>query len=723
MSLRKSMSTGTLTLTLVAITLSVAVTPASAKTLHALLGRFGQFGDPTGVAIDQANGNVYVVNGGGPEVVDVFNEAGEPTPVGGAPHELTGAGTPAGSFNFGFYLGELGEYVSGVAVDNTCYYQKLTDNECELADSSNGDVYVTNPLYHVVDKFRVNNLEQYEFVCEFTGYTSGGGAACLPGSVGQVEEFGRVDGVAVDSHGNVYVTDYDSGMIDEYNSSGEDLAQIASPVTHADQIVVAPSGNMYVREFDEAGARPSFSGRSTVVELKRNSLGQVVSELPITTEGRAVGFDSFTSNVIIPLRSEIAEFDTTGDETGVLFGGAVENTGGVDANAGTGDVYVSDREGQVGYIFGPQVTIPTVSTEGFVFADARRTSVALSGSVDPEGTAVSGCEFEYGPSAFYGSKVPCETSPGAGNGAVSVSATVVGLKPGTTYHYRLGGSYGAGQGTGFGVDKVFKTIAAVEDSVAFASSVTPLGATLNATIDPGELPTSYHFVYGTSAAYGAIAPVPDVNLPLGYAEDPVSQSIEGLKPDTTYHFAVVANSSAGAVVGPDQTFTTPPVPTPAVVTGASSEVTVGAATLSGSIDPQGWETGYYFEYGPTTSYGSRWPTVDVALGGLNAAQPVVTAVQNLQPATVYHYRLVASNAGGVVNGADQTFTTAAYPVSVVQEAPLLKTPVGITVSSSKSSGSKPLGRGRHKRRTKVKRRSAGGKRHDKAGGKRKKRGG
>ena len=82
--------------------------------------------------------------------------------------------------------------------------------------------------------------------------------------------------------------------------------------------------------------------------------------------------------------------------------------------------------------------------------------------------------------------------PGQGNGAVTVSAMVVGLKPGTTYHYRLGASYGAGQGTGYGTDKTLKTVAAIED---FASSITPLEATLNATIDPGELPTNYHFAY------------------------------------------------------------------------------------------------------------------------------------------------------------------------------------------------------------------------------------
>ena len=72
-----------------------------------------------------------------------------------------------------------------------------------------------------------------------------------------------------------------------------------------------------------------------------------------------------------------------------------------------GTSHVSDRVGQVGYIFGPQVTIPVVSTGGFAFANAQRTSAALGGSVDPEGTAVGGCGFEYGPNAFYGSRVPC----------------------------------------------------------------------------------------------------------------------------------------------------------------------------------------------------------------------------------------------------------------------------------------------------------------------------
>ena len=45
-------------------------------------------------------------------------------------------------------------------------------------------------------------------------------------------------------------------------------------------------------------------------------------------------------------------------------------------------------------------------------------------------------------------------------------------------------------------------------------------------------------------------------------------------------------------------------------------------------------------------------------GPARTTSPQVPAVAGLAPATTYHYRVVASNAAGAVNGADQTFTTA-----------------------------------------------------------------
>lgn len=97
---------------------------------------------------------------------------------------------------------------------------------------------------------------------------------------------------------------------------------------------------------------------------------------------------------------------------------------------------------------------------------------------------------------------------------------------------------------------------------------------------------------------------------------------------------------------------------PVVATGPATDITDRSATLSGSVDPNGAHTGYRFEYGPTTAYGSTTPEADGGEVGTIAAAATLGA---LSPATTYHYRLVATNAGGTSKGADRTFTTASSP--------------------------------------------------------------
>ncbi len=251
----------------------------------------------------------------------------------------------------------------------------------------------------------------------------------------------------------------------------------------------------------------------------------------------------------------------------------------------------------------------------------------------------------------------------------------------------------------------------VNDTQAFASNVSQLTATLNGSVNPHGIPAVYHFAYGASSAYGLAAPVPDGFLAINELDDPVTQTLYGLTPGVTYHFALVATSAGGIVTGPDETFTTLPVPPPLADTGGASGVSLGAATLSGSIDPQGWDTGYYFEYGTSLAYGSRWPTVDVSLGGLAGAQSVLAYVQNLQPGSTYHYRLVADNPGGTSYGTDGTFTTQEYPASVVQEAPVLTAPFGINPETGTGSNAsvkhKAKKRARKKGARRAKRRSKG----------------
>ncbi|MBV9604975.1 MAG: fibronectin type III domain-containing protein [Solirubrobacterales bacterium] len=105
---------------------------------------------------------------------------------------------------------------------------------------------------------------------------------------------------------------------------------------------------------------------------------------------------------------------------------------------------------------------------------------------------------------------------------------------------------------------------------------------------------------------------------------------------------------------------------PAVTTGSPSGVGQSSATLSGTVNPNGQSTTYYFEYGPTTSYGTQ--TSPAGVGSGSTPVGVHQAVFGLSPNTTYHYRLVAQSSAGTTDGADQTLTT---PTSTPSQAAVL----------------------------------------------------
>ena len=105
--------------------------------------------------------------------------------------------------------------------------------------------------------------------------------------------------------------------------------------------------------------------------------------------------------------------------------------------------------------------------------------------------------------------------------------------------------------------------------------------------------------------------------------------------------------------------------TPAATTAPASGLTVGSATLNGTVNPAGSETSYHFEYGTTTAYGTSVPVPAAAVGSDSTVHSVSQAISGLSPGTTYHYRIVATNDNGTTDGADMTFTTTAAPPKAV----------------------------------------------------------
>jgi hypothetical protein len=125
--------------------------------------------------------------------------------------------------------------------------------------------------------------------------------------------------------------------------------------------------------------------------------------------------------------------------------------------------------------FAVEPIAPTVATEAP--SEVTRTSAALYASVDPAGAAVDGCYFEYGTTFSYGTSIECgfvsgiSAFPADGIAAVPVFARIYGLRPATTYHFRVA-AVGEG-GTGDGTDETFTTLPPWIFNEATASGARP----------------------------------------------------------------------------------------------------------------------------------------------------------------------------------------------------------------------------------------------------------
>ncbi len=97
---------------------------------------------------------------------------------------------------------------------------------------------------------------------------------------------------------------------------------------------------------------------------------------------------------------------------------------------------------------------------------------------------------------------------------------------------------------------------------------------------------------------------------------------------------------------------------PSAITGAASGVTSTGATLNAVTDAEASATTYYFEYGPTMSYGEEAPFGGATVTGYTKPDGLTQAVSGLKPQTEYHFRVVATSAGGTTYGADRVFWTA-----------------------------------------------------------------
>lgn len=589
---------------------------AGAAVGHPLLSQLSEAGgeafvEVSGVAISHASGEVFVVNG---ESVDVYDAAGK--------------------FKTSFGSGVLsGGSVPSVAVDK-----------------SNGHVYVADDSADVIDVFKPNGSGGYVLLSRWSGAGTPAGA------------FGEVTAVAVNAAtGLVYAADLERGIVDIFkaNPTGPEEAlegKYVSVLTGG--AIEAPNGLAVNEATGQIYVADSNAIKIYEAAGKFERKISAKSTPPKEAEFVAVAVEESTGDTYASGEGSVFEFDSTGAYLGTLStspppGSPFGEAFGV-AVSSAGKVYVADAGARVVDIFGPGEAVPTVKTLPAPFAKITRTTATLKGTFDPEGAAGTSCHFEYETQgAFQESETYLGQAPCVLKGTTA-EAAITGLKAGEPYIYRIVGESEDKLGS-YGVPMEFETSEAVTLTTGPVENLEPTSATLTGSLTPEGFATKYHFEYGETTAYGTSIPVPDAETSeLG--EVLAKADIAGLRPNTTYHYRLIASNEFGTSFGADATFRTPGAP---VITSLpTTEIEFTSATIHAKINPEQRATEYHFEYGTSTAYGTSVPIPDGTIPA--GATPVEesAALTGLALATTYHFRVVASNAAGQTVGPDQEFTTA-----------------------------------------------------------------
>jgi len=384
-----------------------------------------------GIAVDEAEELVYVIDEQEGSILK-FDLEGQPVSFSGSAPYISGNRISGLSFP----LDGIGQ--TQVAIDPNSHNIYVTSGSSVTAFHSDG---------------------------EPAKFTAGPGAG-----TNAIGGFKSPQGIAVDTHGNIYASDtLLDGRVKIFAPTGALITQFSS--TLPANLAVDTKGSVYVTLWlgNPLGTIHRYIPSKFPVD--EATTYAEVSE-PLTTEDSyALAVDATSNDVYVPYANpepKVVQYDENGNVVSSFAGpgeeGELRRSEGVAVHGGKGLIFVSDQPAEglsqvkIFKIFryaGPP-RIDTMSVTA-VAADGA----VLHAELNP-GSAETTYSFEYGVADCAVSS--CASVPlgggtiGAGYKVVEVSQSITGLQANTTYHYRFVAENEHGEEVGAAAgDHVFTT--------------------------------------------------------------------------------------------------------------------------------------------------------------------------------------------------------------------------------------------------------------------------
>jgi hypothetical protein len=496
----------------------------------------------------------------------------------------------------------------------------LAEHSGLAVNESTHDIYVADTVNHRVVQFDAAGL----FVRAWGADVGGAGtlvcsSGCTAGTAGaapgafEVPVFIAVDNSSGPSAGDVYVADTSAKIISKFEGDGT----LVSSWGVNGQLNGAGATGVFEGPFETiAGIAIGADGNLNVFEQERHALFQFEPdgtfitnfETPRGSVSAGLAVDPLGNFFKVNGAPNIEKFDPSGSDIGQVS--VAEPSSGLAVDAVRGDLYVGIGQSVDLYTFGPLGEV-----EG------------------------SGCV----PAPFEG----CAPTDSFGKGSLSSTA---GVAVDASSHT----AYVADSST----SQVISFIAALlaDATTGEASSIVQTTATVRGSVVPGSVELDdCVFEYGETTAYGATVPCAETPTEIGTGGTPrsVHADLAGLIPGTQYHFRLAVSNEGGSTRGDDKAFRT--VSQPVIVSESIKSVSATEVVLNALITPGGTPATFHIDFGTDLSYGQSSGERNV--GADYSTHSLNVGLAGLSPNTIYHWRVVASNAFGTVEGLDRTFST------------------------------------------------------------------
>jgi hypothetical protein len=405
--------------------------------------------EPAGVAVGEAQRSVYVADRGHNRLEQFGTE--------GTFISAWGWGVKGGS---AYAVCKAGEGCQPGAVKKPAGTPEAfqapvsvaVDNSADETDPSRGDVYVASSKGRgSIDKFgpggaflgTVFSKQEAKEITE--------------------EEFGRIDGIAVDTHGALWIawqsgaiTHYTNGIQNERVLEPEIFYEPFAPVFPRPGFAVNSRGDLYI-DVEPGGSEetkhPCETVPCNVLALRNDGEGEFLPELgEALTEGlggataTGVAVDETTDDVFVAHPTFISAYDSHQGFVQRFGEGHLTRTGGIAVDGQSQDAFVSDAATGALQVYVPENAVAAPTVDALSARGISSSTAEASALVDPRGAATT-VTFEYGanPCSGGGCTVLAAEDVPAGFGDQERHVALPSLAPGTTYDVRVTVKSAAGE--------------------------------------------------------------------------------------------------------------------------------------------------------------------------------------------------------------------------------------------------------------------------------------